>query len=172
MIVKQGSIVITPDVNGVYTLYNIQADILLTITLVDKIRYTVTLPSQTGFEIKAVEGYDASSVMEGADFKFSIKPKTGYEQHVVRVFVNNALITAGSGSVYTIINVQANLIVKIEVTPPTIEELFYIVWNAEEGATLIPESGYDKNKVKPGEEFKFHIVSDALHKGWGDTGTG
>ena len=166
VIVKQGSIVITPDVNGVYTLYNIQADILLTITLVDKIRYTVTLPSQTGFEIKAVEGYDASSVMEGADFKFSIKPKTGYEQHVVRVFVNNALITAGSGSVYTIINVQANLIVKIEVTPPTIEELFYIVWNAEEGATLIPESGYDKNKVKPGEDFKFHIVSDALHKGW------
>ena len=166
VIVKQGSIVITPDVNGVYTLYNIQADILLTITLVDKIRYTVTLPSQTGFEIKAVEGYDASSVMEGADFKFSIKPKTGYEQNVVRVFVNNALITAGSGSVYTIINVQANLIVKIEVTPPTIEELFYIVWNAEEGATLIPESGYDKNKVKPGEDFKFHIVSDALHKGW------
>lgn len=166
VIVKQGSIVITPDVNGVYTIYNIQADILLTITLVDKIRYTVTLPSQTGFEIKAVDGYDASSVMEGADFKFSIKPKTGYEQHIVRVFVNNALITAGSGSVYTIINVQANLIVKIEVTPPTIEELFYIVWNAEEGATLIPESGYDKNKVKPGEDFKFHIVSDALHKGW------
>lgn len=166
VIVKQGSIVIAPDVNGVYTLYNIQADILLTITLVDKIRYTVTLPSQTGFEIKAVDGYDASSVMEGADFKFSIKPKTGYEQHIVRVFVNNALITAGSGSVYTIINVQANLIVKIEVTPPTIEELFYIVWNAEEGATLIPEPGYDKNKVKPGEDFKFHIVSDALHKGW------
>ena len=166
VIVKQGSIVITPDVNGVYTLSNIQADILLTITLVDKIRYTVTLPSQTGFEIKAVDGYDASYVMEGADFKFSIKPKTGYEQHIVRVFVNNALITAGSGSVYTIINVQANLVVKIEVTPPTIEELFYIVWNAEEGATLIPESGYDKNKVKPGEDFKFHIVSDALHKGW------
>lgn len=166
VIVKQGSIVITPDVNGVYTIYNIQADILLTITLVDKIRYTVTLPSQTGFEIKAVDGYDASSVMEGADFKFSIKPKTGYEQHIVRVFVNNALITVGSGSVYTIINVQANLVVKIEVTPPTIEELFYIVWNAEEGATLIPESGYDKNKVKPGEDFKFHIVSDALHKGW------
>lgn len=166
VIVKQGSVVITPDANGVYTLSNIQADILLTITLVDKIRYTVTLPSQTGFEIKAVDGYDASSVMEGADFKFSIKPKTGYEQYIVRVFVNNALITAGSGSVYTIINVQANLTVRIEVTPPTVEELFYIVWNAEEGATLIPESGYDKNKVKPGEDFKFHIVSDALHKGW------
>lgn len=166
VIVKQGTIVLTPDANGVYTLSNIQVDILLTITLEDKIRYTITLPSQTGFEIKAVDGYDASSVMEGADFKFSIKPKTGYEQHIVRVFVNNILITPVSGSVYTIINVQDNLIVKIEVTPPTVEELFYIIWNAEKGATLIPESGYDKNKVKLGDDFKFHIVLDALHKDW------
>lgn len=166
VIVKQGTIVLTPDANGVYTLSNIQVDILLTITLEDKIRYTITLPSQTGFEIKAVDGYDASSVMEGADFKFSIKPKTGYEQHIVRVFVNNILITPVSGSVYTIINVQDSLIVKIEVTPPTVEELFYIIWNAEKGATLIPESGYDKNKVKLGDDFKFHIVLDALHKDW------
>lgn len=166
VIVKHGTIVITPDANGVYTLSKIQADILLTITLVDKIRYMVTLPSHVGFDIKAVDGYDASSVIEGADFKFSIKPKTGYEQYIVRVFVNNMLITPGSGSVYTIINVQANLIVKIEVTPPTVEELFYIIWNVEEGATLIPEFGYDKIKVKPGDDFKFHIVLDALHTGW------
>ncbi len=55
VIVKQGSIVITTDINGVYTLYNIQADILLTITLVDKIRYTVTLPSQTGLRLKLLK---------------------------------------------------------------------------------------------------------------------
>ena len=37
VIVKQGSIGITPDANGVYTLTNIQADIVLTITLENKI---------------------------------------------------------------------------------------------------------------------------------------
>lgn len=166
VIVKQGSIVITPDANGVYTLTNIQADIVLTITLENKIGYTVTLPSQTGFDIKVVDGYDASLILEGADFKFSIKPKAGYEQYIVKVFVNNTLITPAGGSVYTIVNVHANLVVRIEVTPPVIEGVFNIIWNADEGATLVPESGYDKNTVKPGDDFKFHIVTDALHKGW------
>lgn len=165
VIVKQGSIVITPDANGVYTLTNIQADIVLTITLENKIGYTVTLPSQTGFDIKVVDGYDASLILEGADFKFSIRPKAGYEQYIVKVFVNNTLITPVGGSVYTIVNVHANLVVRIEVTPPVIEGVFNIIWNADEGATLVPESGYDKNTVKPGDDFKFHIVTDALHKG-------
>lgn len=128
--------------------------------------YTVTLPSLTGFEVKAATGYDASSVVKGADFKFSITPKAGYEQYTVKVFVNNVLLTPASGSVYTILNVQANQVVRIEVTPPATEGIYHILWRADEGATLVPESGYDENAVEEGDNFKFHIVLDGLHRDW------
>lgn len=128
--------------------------------------YTVTLPSVTGFEIKPFAGYDASSVMAGDDFKFSVLPKAGYEQYRLAVYVNNKLLLPAAGSIYTIQNVTVNQIVKVEVTPPSTENTYRILWQADDGATLVSEIGYNENEIREGDDFKFHILLDALHLNW------
>ena len=40
--------------------------------------FSVALPQGEGFSAKALEGYDASKVQEGHEFRFEVKPLEGY----------------------------------------------------------------------------------------------
>lgn len=165
IVVQNGTTILTPDASGVYTLSDIQSDIQLTITLeAPPITFMVTLPIVTGFDIEAVSGYDPASVAEEDDFKFTVVPKTGYEQYTVKVTSNNVLLTPETGNIYTIRNIQANQVVKVEATAPTPEITYSIQWNGDDGVTLIPETGYNSNSIKEGDDFKFRITLDPEHE--------
>lgn len=165
IVVQNGTTILIPDASGVYTLSDIQSDIQLTITLeAPPITFMVTLPIVTGFDIEAVSGYDPASVAEEDDFKFTVVPKTGYEQYTVKVTSNNVLLTPETGNIYTIRNIQANQVVKVEATAPTPEITYSIQWNGDDGVTLIPETGYNSNSIKEGDDFKFRITLDPEHE--------
>ena len=128
--------------------------------------YRVTFPVVTGFEVKASAGYNALSVPEGSDFKFTVTPKAGYEAYTVKVTANDVVLTPASGNVYTIRNVTANQTVKVEATPPDTPTTYRILSRADRGATLVPESGYNANAVAAGDDFKFHVSVNAAYREW------
>ena len=166
VIVKKSSTLVIPDNSGVYTILNVQGNTRLTFSFEIVTTYQVTFPVFAGFDIKASAGYNALSVPEGSDFKFTVTPKAGYEAYTVKVTANDVVLTPASGNVYTIRNVTANQTVKVEATPPDTPTTYRILSRADRGATLVPESGYNANAVAAGDDFKFHVSVNAAYREW------
>ena len=97
--------------DDVYTINNIDADIIITVTGVKKNEYKITLPSSDEYTISVAEGYSTESVVYGNDFKFSIDVDDKYESYTVKC--NSSEISEQDG-VYIISNITSNCIISVE----------------------------------------------------------
>lgn len=157
VLVKNGTTVLTPDADGVYTISEIWGDIQLTLSKV----YEVTLPSSVpGFNIKVYSsGYDSQSVPEGSNFEFAVIPKSGYENYTVEVKVNGIVLQPASNGRYIIRNIKSDQNIEISTTAPDPDPVSYTVTLPEiEGATTDPKAG--DHPVEAGEDFRFYITLD------------
>jgi hypothetical protein len=74
--------------------------------------YTVTLPTAANGEytIAPVDGYSATGIADGGEFKFTVTPTTGYKIDEVKAGTNTLTATDG---VYTI-TVTANTTIEVD----------------------------------------------------------
>ena len=98
--------------NGVYTINNIKVNQTVSVTGVEKNKYTVTLPKNTdGYYITTV---DPTVVEAGGQFTFNVVVNPGYDADNVSVTVdNNQTVTEIGDNSYTISNITDNTIISI-----------------------------------------------------------
>lgn len=169
VVVKNGTVTLIPDAFGVYTLLNIQENIVLTLSF-ETVVYQVTLPIIPGFDIQAAPSYNASSVESGSDFKFTVIPYAVYENYTIRVRVNGVLLSSADGTTYIIEEVKTDQIVEVEIKieefPPIVSPTYRIISYVDTGAALIPANGYYANAVEEGNDFKFYVDLDYGYRNW------
>lgn len=115
--VKQDGLAMSPDANGVYTIYNIQQNHNVTITGVvaasTAVNYSVTLSGGTGYSYSAQNG-STSPVAPGGSYSFKVNLANGYTKGTnFAVKVNGNTLTANTNGVYTISNINANQTVTV-----------------------------------------------------------
>ena len=115
-VVKVGETELTA-VEGVYTIENITADLVVTVEgiALKPHTYEVTLTEGAGYTIAAAQG-STSPVTEGGSFSFTVSVNSGYEGSVA-VKANGSELTAVDG-IYTIENITENQTVTVEGIAP------------------------------------------------------
>lgn len=74
--------------------------------------YVITLPTVEGATVVAANGYDATKVKHGMDFKFKVTLNAAYSESQIVVKAGEKLLTSTDG-IYTIANVTANINVAV-----------------------------------------------------------
>lgn len=115
--VKQDGLAMSPDANGVYTIYNIQQNHSVSVTGVvaasTAVSYSVTLSGGTGYSYTAQNG-SASPVAPGGSYSFKVNLAQGYTKGTnFAVKVNGYALSANNNGVYTISNINANQTVTV-----------------------------------------------------------
>lgn len=169
VVVKNGTVILTPDLSGDYVLTNIRGNTFLTLSF-ETIVYQVILPTLPGFDIQAAPGYNASSVESGSDFKFTVIPYAVYENYTIRVSVNGVLLSSADGTTYIIEEVKKDQLVEVKIEieefPPIVSPTYRIISYVDTGAALIPANGYYANAVEEGNDFKFYVDLDYGYRNW------
>ena len=111
--VKANDVVLIEDENGIYTVEDIQNDIILTAEGIEG-KPTVSLTSGEGYSLTPCDGSE-SPVEEGGSYSFSIELAEGYTKgENFAVKANDVVLTADENGVYTIENITEDQIVTVE----------------------------------------------------------
>ena len=96
--------------NGVYTVENVQEDLVITVENIVLNTYTVTKPESEDYTVSG-----ADSVTHGESYTFSV---TANNPKVPLVVLVNGSVMAGTNGVYTVENVKADLVITVQATMP------------------------------------------------------
>ena len=96
--------------NGVYTVENVQEDLVITVDNIVLNTYTVTKPESEDYTVSG-----ADSVTHGESYTFSV---TANNPKVPLVVLVNGSVMAGTNGVYTVENVKADLVITVQATMP------------------------------------------------------
>ena len=97
-------------VNGIYTVENVQEDLVITVENIVLNTYTVTKPESEDYTVSG-----ADSVTHGESYTFSVTAMD--PQKTIVVLVNGSLVTGTNGE-YTVKNVKEDLIITVQATMP------------------------------------------------------
>ena len=96
--------------NGVYTVENVQEDLVITVDNIVLNTYTVTKPESEDYTVSG-----ADIVTHGESYTFSVIANNPKVPLVVLV---NGSVVAGTNGVYTVENVKADLVITVQATMP------------------------------------------------------
>lgn len=147
--VKVGETTLTAE-DGVYTLTRVEAN--QTVTVLTEIDSFAISFSGEHITATPMEGYDASKVNYGADFKFTVAAEAHY--NVVSVKDGDTLLTATEG-VYTLTNVTKATTITL-----TAELDTHTVTFTGEGYEVIEVEGFNKNSIVHGGEYSFKLKAN------------
>lgn len=147
--VKAGETTLTAE-DGVYTLTSVEAN--QTVTVLTEIDSFAISFSGEHITATPMEGYDASKVNYGADFKFTVAAEAHY--NVVSVKDGDTLLTATEG-VYTLTNVTKATTITL-----TAELDTHTVTFTGEGYEVIEVEGFNKNSIVHGGEYSFKLKAN------------
>ena len=161
IIVKVGTKVYAPDINGVYTITNITKDINITVEGVEKnapdepeVPQTYTIFEEDDkFSIVPV-GVSSCIVNSGSSFTFRIELNSGYKYSDSVVVRANGVIINPTNNQYTINSVTENIEIKLEgivEIPQT-----YTISTQDNKFTIIP-IGTNSFEVEASTSFTFEI---------------
>ena len=125
--------------------------------------YNVTYPTETtGYSIMLETGY-TSTVLANSDFKFRVALWQDYSNSDLVVKVNGEIITHDDKGLYSISNINQNMVITIEGVKlneveenPTPEPTIYGVFTQDSRFSIIPV-GQDTCQVESGNSFTFAI---------------
>lgn len=149
--IKSNGIALTED-GGVYTISNIKQNIQITVEGVEIISYNIILPTSEMFTLNVAEGY-TTSVVYGANFKFTITINDGYVTGNKFSIKSNGTTLTASDDVYTISNIKQ----EIQVTVEGVGEPLVVSIPIATEYTINAVSGY-KSTVIAGDDFKFTLT--------------
>ncbi len=117
--------------------------------------FSVALPQGEGFSAKALEGYDASKIQEGHEFRFEVKPLDGYRIASVHLDGETDILLPDDHYEYTISSVKANRSVTAKAEKNT-----YPVAFEGENFHVVPVEG-EPGEVPYGGTFRFKVEPEA-----------
>ena len=117
--------------------------------------FSVALPQGEGFSAKALEGYDASKIQEGHEFRFEVKPLDGYRIASVHLDGETDILLPNDHYEYTISSVKANRSVTAKAEKNT-----YPVAFEGENFHVVPVEG-EPGEVPYGGTFRFKVEPEA-----------
>ncbi len=148
--VKVGENALTA-VDNVYTIANIMED--KTVTVATEIENFAITYEVTNATITAMEGHNKDKVDYGADFKFKVTPDEHY--HVASVKVGETTLTPDAEGAYTLSKVVGATTIKAVAEKDTFKVNF-----AGEHFTATAHTGFNKDDVKYGDNFKFTVTPE------------
>lgn len=160
IVVKVNNEVCIPNSSGVYTVSNINTNIVISVTgvelneqetPVDPVVYGI-FTQDSRFTIIPV-GQSTCEVEEGNSFTFTISPAPGYELGDNVVVKASGDVLIGNNGQYTINSVTKNINIVVE----GIEEMKYTISTQDVSYIISPVNSVDC-MVKQGENFTFTIV--------------
>ena len=95
---------------GVYTVENVQEDLVVTVENIVLNTYTVTKPESEDYTVSG-----ADSVAHGESYSFTV---TANDPTIPLVVLVNGSVTVGTDGVYTVANVKENLVITVQATLP------------------------------------------------------
>lgn len=144
---------------GVYTIENITVNQTVSVTGVEKNKYTVTLPENTdGYYITTV---NPTVVESGGQFTFNVVVNPGYESNNISVTTNNTTtVEKNEDGSYTISDITTDTTISIS----GIEAAQYnVTTNGGDHATIAIQGMTEDNKVGYGTQ-TFTVTPDAGYK--------
>lgn len=117
--------------------------------------FSVALPQGEGFSAKALEGYDASKVQEGHEFRFEVKPLEGYRIASVHLDGETDVLLPNDHYEYTIPSVKGNRSVSAKAEKNT-----YPVAFEGENFIVVPVEG-EQGEIAYGATFRFKVEPEA-----------
>ena len=150
---------ISKDTNGVYTIKNIKVNQTVSVTGVEKNKYTVTLPTNTnGYYITTV---NPTVVEAGGQFIFNVVVNPGYEGNSIIVKANNTTVKKNENGSYTISNITTDTTISIS----GIEAAQYNVTTSGSNATVkVDGTAIGENYQASYGNLTFTITPDAGYK--------
>lgn len=148
------------DTNGVYTINDIKVNQTVSVTGVEKNKYTVTLPKNTvGYYITTV---DPTVVEAGGQFTFNVVVNPGYESNNIIVTINNTTtVDKNEDGFYTINNITDNTSISIS----GIVAAKYNVTTSGSNATVkVGETAIGENYQASYGNLTFTVTPDAGYK--------
>lgn len=151
--VKAGEQKLTKAEDGSYS-FAVEKDVTITIAA-SLLHETISLEEGEHAHIAAAEGYDASFVSYGADFKFTVSADEHW--HIVSVKVAGNEIFETGKSTYTIPNVTANTTISVRAE----EDTYAInVTQGEHYQITLQSKGTKLESVKYSEDVAFSAVAE------------
>ena len=95
---------------GVYTVENVQEDLVVTVENIVLNTYTVTKPESEDYTVSG-----ADSVAHGESYSFTV---TANDPTIPLVVLVNGSVTVGTDGVYTVANVKEDLVITVQATLP------------------------------------------------------
>lgn len=123
---------------------------------IEKTYFQVTLGKGEGYTVSPSEGYDASKVEKGKNFKFVVLPKEGYAIRSVKIEGKDGILLPDDNNEYTLSSVAENLSIKIGVEIKTLSVVF-----SGEHFSIQAVEGYQRDNITYGSSFCFKIIPDA-----------
>ena len=143
-----------PDEEGVYVLENVTKNIVLSVQA-EVATYRISFVGKN-FSWKALEGFDATKVLYGSDFKFKLTADEHF--NIKDVLYKGEPLVAQEEGVYTISNVKENVSISVN----TEIDSFAIAFNGNNFVMNALE-GFDATKVPYGSDFKFKLTPDTRY---------
>lgn len=144
---------------SVYTINKITMDQTVSVTGVEKNKYTVKLPENTaGYYITTV---NPTVVEPGGQFTFNVVVNPGYESNHISVTANNTTVDKNENGSYTISNITTDTTISIS----GIEEAQYNVTTSGSNATVkVGETAIEDYYHASYGNLTFTITPDAGYK--------
>ena len=109
-LVKVNGLELINGTGGVYTVENVQEDLVVTVENIVRNTYTVTKPESEDYTVSG-----ADSVAHGESYSFTV---TANDPTIPLVVLVNGSVVAGTNGVYTVENVKADLVITVQATLP------------------------------------------------------
>ena len=141
-----------------YTLSGVTADTTVTAQALAKNKYTVTIPTGTGYT-----GDTAKTVTHGETTSFTITLETAYTQNSpVAKIDGKELSYTQSGNSYTFTTGTITADKTVEISNVQINKYQY-KFPTGEGFTVADFTGYDHNAITHGDDYWFTVTVDKAH---------
>lgn len=142
----------------VYTINNITVNQTVSVTGVEKNKYTVKLPENTdGYYITTV---NSTVVGAGGQFIFNVVVNPGYEGNSIIVKANDTTVEKNGDGSYTISNITADTTISIDGIKAA---QYNVTTNGGDHATIAIQGMTENNKVGYGTQ-TFTVTPDAGYK--------
>ena len=109
-LVKVNGLELINGTGGVYTVENVQEDLVVTVENIVRNTYTVTKPESEDYTVSG-----ADSVAHGESYSFTV---TANDPTIPLVVLVNGSVTVGTDGVYTVANVTEDLVITVQATLP------------------------------------------------------
>lgn len=153
--VTVNNVMVNPGEDGVYTISDIKADQVVSVTDIEKNVYSVTLRQGDGYTLTTTE---TTQVTAGSSFRFSVSAAAGYDLSGASVYYKTAdgdptEIEAENGY-YVIEKVSGN----IEVYVAGVSKISFKANHNAVNASVVATEGYDLDKIAYNGSLSFTVT--------------